>query len=167
MLTGKQRAGNGEAVAHGGYKRCSTCTQTKSVSEFDRNKRAKDGYQNVCSECRRAYHRKHYQLRKAGDDSAFLARQAANLRRSVFLRKLRAYELTEAQYNMLALKGCAICSGPPRGRGRYHFDHDHQTGKFRGLLCTNCNTALGQFKDNPTLLARAIGYLAEHSAQVN
>jgi hypothetical protein len=162
MVIGKQYAKRGEAVNCNGLKRCSACTQFLSIELFDRNKRAKDGYQNVCSECRRAYHRKWYAKRKSGDDTRYLARQASNLRRSVFLRKLKKFNLTETQYDELAAKGCAICSGPPRGRGRYHFDHEHLTGKFRGLLCSKCNPALGLFNDNQTLLMRAMGYLARH-----
>ena len=38
-------------------------------------------------------------------------------------------------------------------------DHNHKTKKVRGLLCSKCNTALGQFEDNPELLRRAIKYL--------
>lgn len=162
MLTGKQRAERGEAAVHGGLKRCSSCTQTLPILEFDKNRRAADGYQNVCKECRRKYHQECYQKRKSGDDTQYLVRQAANLRRSVFLRRLKQYELTEEDYNLLASKGCAICGGPPRGRGRYHFDHNHVTGKFRGLLCTKCNTGIGQFNDSQTLLICAVGYLAKH-----
>jgi hypothetical protein len=56
---------------------------------------------------------------------------------------------------------CAICQQPPtRGRGkRFHVDHDHQTGKIRGLLCSVCNVSLGGFGDDPNILRRAIGYL--------
>jgi hypothetical protein len=38
-------------------------------------------------------------------------------------------------------------------------DHDHETKHVRGLLCANCNTALGKFHDNPDLLYRAADYL--------
>lgn len=38
-------------------------------------------------------------------------------------------------------------------------DHNHETGKVRGLLCHNCNRALGLFKDNPSVLQKTFEYL--------
>ncbi|MER0478849.1 endonuclease domain-containing protein [Streptomyces sp. Edi2] len=38
-------------------------------------------------------------------------------------------------------------------------DHDHETGKVRGVLCFSCSAALGQFKDRPDVLRRAAEYL--------
>lgn len=58
---------------------------------------------------------------------------------------------------------CKICGGPPNGKGLFHIDHDHQTGKIRGLLCATCNVGLGSFKDDKELLHKAITYLTQSS----
>ena len=59
---------------------------------------------------------------------------------------------------------CAVCLNlfdlNPESKRSYHFDHDHITGQFRGLLCVTCNIALGGFKDDPKILRNAIKYLA-------
>lgn len=56
---------------------------------------------------------------------------------------------------------CAICgTDDPGGRSNvFHIDHNHETGELRGLLCYNCNTALGYLKDRTDVLAKAIEYL--------
>jgi hypothetical protein len=62
---------------------------------------------------------------------------------------------------------CAICGKQEvsilNGKvKRLSVDHDHQSGEIRGLLCSNCNTALGLFQDNITILKQAIDYLRLH-----
>jgi len=52
---------------------------------------------------------------------------------------------------------CAVCPGPPQ-----HVDHDHETGEVRGILCSNCNQALGNVRDDPTPLRGLARYLDEH-----
>ena len=54
---------------------------------------------------------------------------------------------------------CAICKQVPKTKRGLHLDHCHETGAIRGLLCHNCNVALGCFNDNPALMLRAIQYL--------
>lgn len=76
---------------------------------------------------------------------------------------LRYYGITIEQYEILLKNqngGCAICFSPTGSNGkRLSVDHNHETGEVRGLLCDDCNTGLGKFKDNPNLLAIAINYL--------
>lgn len=50
---------------------------------------------------------------------------------------------------------CAICGMS----ARLSVDHDHVTGRMRGLVCTNCNFVLGHAKDDPTILRAAALYL--------
>ena len=57
-------------------------------------------------------------------------------------------------------EACECCGGPPRGKGStFHLDHCHETGKFRGWLCSMCNTAIGKLGDNVDGLMRAVDYL--------
>lgn len=76
-----------------------------------------------------------------------------------------SFGITKEQYSvMLAAQGggCAICGGSNADGRNLFIDHDHVTGQIRGLLCNNCNSALGKFKDSPKLLENAITYLKKH-----
>ena len=101
-------------------------------------------------------------------------------RRNDRARTLRAYGLSSQEYDdMVIAQGgkCAICgTGDPRGGSRkfqhyWSIDHDHRCcpgfgscGKcVRGLLCSPCNLAIGQFGDNPDTLRAALNYLTAKS----
>ena len=73
------------------------------------------------------------------------------------------YGITLEQYNKSLVAQdhkCGICtthvSELPT---RLYIDHDHKTGQFRGLLCSQCNFALGMLKDRPSLFYNAVAYL--------
>lgn len=68
---------------------------------------------------------------------------------------VEAYDKIYAAQNGL----CAICSKPEKERAYLSVDHDHITGKIRGLLCHQCNLMLGSARDNPSVLENAAGYL--------
>lgn len=70
----------------------------------------------------------------------------------------QTYGLDKEAYAALLKKqneSCAIC----REQKPLAVDHDHQTGKTRGLLCRACNTAIGMLKENINVLNSAISYL--------
>ena len=93
------------------------------------------------------------------------------IRKSKYTHIKRVYGLSKEQfYEMMKNQNdcCAICFAR---KEEQHYktlsiDHCHKTGKVRGLLCSNCNTALGLFKDNKDSIQRAIQYL-EQSATID
>lgn len=56
---------------------------------------------------------------------------------------------------------CEVCKKKGKKRNGITLDHDHRTGKFRGWLCSNCNTALGLAQDDPKILQALIKYLQQ------
>lgn len=72
------------------------------------------------------------------------------------------YGITEEGYNaLLRTQGgvCATCKRGCKTHRRLSVDHDHETGEVRGLLCMNCNAALGLVGDDVTVLRSLIEYL--------
>jgi len=81
----------------------------------------------------------------------------------------RSYGITYHDYVLMLKKQngrCAICAGEGFIMGKHHklklvVDHCHKTGKVRGLLCHNCNRALGLLQDNAAILRKAAEYVSE------
>lgn len=74
----------------------------------------------------------------------------------------RLYGITVEEYQELVTKQdrkCALCGK----RRPLHIDHDHATGRIRGLLCRGCNVGLGHLGDSVEGLQRAIAYLCPPS----
>lgn len=91
---------------------------------------------------------------------------AKNRHKLVSSRRKYLYGVTSEQVDACFIRQgrrCAICrQDKPLGRGSWHVDHDHKTNKFRGMLCSNCNTALGLLFDNPVTAEKAAAYLRNH-----
>jgi hypothetical protein len=112
------------------FKTCGSCQKLLPVSEFWRAVGMRDGFQSECKKCRKDR-----------------------------VRGIR-YGLERGKYDlMLERQGgcCAVCS---RVEDSLHVDHDHTTNKVRGLLCSNCNTAIGLAGDDPILLVALATYVA-------
>lgn len=167
-------------------KRCNKCGDMKPLSDFYRMKGMRDGYRNECKKCNLAAKAERYRAnpepakerarRWAEENPEKRAewmrryrasgRKAANNRRSHLKRK---FGITVEDYDrMLAEQGggCAICGAPPPEGSSLHVDHDHQTGRVRGLVCFKHNNALGDFGDDPELLQKATTYLIDHDPEM-
>ena len=100
--------------------------------------------------------------------NAYCAKRRAENPRTVLSAKLKAtFGITLEQYETILTKQencCAVCGAHALGlKRKLAVDHDHLTKTVRGLLCHNCNVGLGNFKDDPLILTKAIKYLNEHS----
>ncbi|MBL6277954.1 endonuclease VII domain-containing protein [Micromonospora fiedleri] len=126
-----------------GHRFCADCGSVKTLAEFPRNRADSSGYATYCKPCHNTRTRETKQRLYGGT-------------REYHLR--RRYGIGQAEFaELLAEQGgvCGVCGDPDPE----HVDHDHATGWVRGILCFNCNGGLGQFRDSPTRLARAITYL--------
>lgn len=121
---------------------CTSCNKFKDASQYtlERDSRAFGGVsmRSKCKECN--------EFRKY---KAFIK---------------RTYNFTWEEYEALLEKQngkCAICKSKVGNatKTRLFIDHCHSGLHVRGLLCGSCNSALGLFKDSPTILRQAIKYL--------
>jgi hypothetical protein len=95
-------------------------------------------------------------------------RQTREYRRDSFLRSTFGITLAEYNERLATQGGCCLLCLTPEAESRHgvlDVDHDHKSGYVRGLLCHQCNWALGILGDDPALLRRAAEYL-EASASV-
>ena len=122
-------------------------------------------HEDACMECRQGNRTAVSDDRKADPEHTLRGNLWARFRMTL-----------EDYYSLLERQGgaCAICrvTAPTDVRtSRFHVDHDHACcpgrkscgGCTRGLLCHGCNTALGNFADDPARLQAAIDYLANRS----
>lgn len=115
-------------------KACTKCKVEKPLDadNFPLHNKTKSGFDSWCRACRNAYRNQNCR----GKFKAVISDEA-----------LAALKSTTHE--------CVICGDATK----LVVDHDHVTGKVRGMLCNHCNRGLGQFKDDPTLLEFAAQYL--------
>ncbi len=156
---------------------CRSCNTRKPETEFGRDARSKNLRAWKCKPCARKAHRDWTENNRehVRDMSRGSARAARVRDPQKTLLQTRRYRLKkkyglsiDAANSMLEDqgRGCKICHVPISFDGKRwtaFVDHCHKTGKTRSLLCVNCNSGLGKFMDNPTLLASAMEYLDLHS----
>ena len=126
---------------------CKECGIEKNISDFyDRRK--------DCKDCKNAKAR---QWRKDNPENT-----EKHLIRMRQRSKERRYGITQEQFDQMLLdqdNKCKICNVEFNESKFTHIDHCHDSDRVRGLLCNNCNMALGQFGDNTDISGKAIKYL--------
>jgi hypothetical protein len=144
---------------------CKTCKVKKPITEFYKDKSFKDGYRANCKPCKDvstyAWREKHKD--KYNENMRKLRASDKNMFKNIDLK--RTYGITLEDYTkMLVEQGhtCKICKKPnPSTKRTFAVDHDHLTGKIRGLLCYGCNRAM-HVLDTQDLLNAAIAYKNSH-----
>lgn len=122
-------------------KHCWRCSETKPIDKFSKNRLARDGRQNQCKKCMYWNHRVWAIASK--------------------------YGLTSEDYEEMLKRQngvCAICCQHDPSGKLLSVDHNHKTGVVRGLLCTNCNTAIGKLQDSSVIAYQAARYLERSGA---
>lgn len=149
-------------VVVGCSKLCPKCNLFLSLDRFHRSSKRGNGYQLWCKECGK-------QEKKASYHS-YRRNRVRQLSRATQLRTKYGMSLEDYE-TLCAAQGrvCAICSLPETVRSSpngvvdsLRVDHDHKTGKIRGLLCSECNFGISKFKDRPSLMRKAIQYLVDN-----
>lgn len=174
-------------------KTCSKCEEEKPLEEFYVDRRNADGHGCQCKTCVKPKLAEYYQKNKAttiarsqkryrenGEECRARSRAYQKKNRKLLQerRKTSGYSLMHkyglsltCYQEMLTAQGsvCKICGAPPE-KNPPHFslnvDHDHLTGRVRGLLCGKCNVGLGAFDDAARLLSRAVDYLKSFQPQL-
>lgn len=134
-----------ELIQQGVKRKCKKCGETKLVSQFYIKKCKANKHNRFNSPCK-----------KCSDKNRIDGyMKNYHIRRNFGLLPHQFKSMMESQDYK-----CAIC-GIHRDNYNKEFaiDHCHNTGKIRGLLCTNCNTGIGMLQDNIEILNSAIKYL--------
>lgn len=133
---------------------CSKCNTLKPIGDFYKNKSRRDGKAVFCKTCwEKEYVGKRAEVKKV---------QLQHKYGVTWENYLEVLDYQEYK--------CAICKRDINAAGTRdtksdtaHIDHDHETGKLRGILCTQCNSGLGSFRDSIASLQNAIKYLETYS----
>ena len=149
-------------------RKCASCKLDKpaTLEFFQKHSGHSDGMGPYCRPCHRRLTKDNYQKNKAHYVAYAAKKRAENYdvivaRERVKSRKrtLEEVGITEEDFAIvLRNQGglCGLCKGLLTNQ---HIDHDHKTGKFRGILCAKCNVGLGAFGDDVPGLEKAIAYL--------
>lgn len=148
-------------------KKCTKCMEDKPLVDFYIHPNTKDGRQSNCKACKMTTSSVQYLNCDKTERNKTRKEQYHNDTSGQKNRQLKSqYGITLEQYNQMFSDQngcCKICNIHQSELKRKLFiDHCHKTGKVRGLLCVQCNSGLGFFKDELELFESAIQYLKDN-----
>jgi len=145
---------------------CSKLFLTKHNAKHCSSKCSNKNWQKNNKERYKTSKKEAQNKRKLDNPEKYYAERRKNARKNQKWSYIkRQYNLTKDQYFlMLDLQNsrCKICNNIFENSAKTHIDHDHNTGKVRGILCQKCNHGLGMFNDNIQLFYNAIQYLQQN-----
>lgn len=132
---------------------CTRCDVLRLHNQFRKEPRMRDGRRSWCIPCDRSRHREYLRLTKPWKTNKLYYKNAK--------WKCRyGIDVNEVETMFVKQQGtCAICNREFTILRDLQVDHDHSTGQVRELLCQKCNTGIGYFQEDITVLSRAIDYL--------
>lgn len=140
-----------------GMKWCGTCQTVKPIADFARGKSQIDGLQGFCRSCGRERQAK---WRASNREKSNWIAANCHRRKRLGISKETYNQMLAAQNGVCAIcKDVCITKTTTGIQKSLAVDHDHNTGKVRGLLCARCNTAIGLLGDDPERLRVAVNYL--------
>lgn len=121
----------------------------------DRNGNIHKYPDSKCKDCKNAYSRDYNNVNK--DALKNLHKEWAERNKSKIRLSQIKYNLTEEEYEALPNlpKACEVCGNTEN----LCIDHDHITGKVRGVLCSRCNSALGLLGDSKEVILKLASYI--------
>lgn len=140
-----------ELIKIGATRKCNKCNEVLSVTDFHikvdkNNKHCR--FNSPCKSCANIGRNINYQ--------------------KLYQRKIK-YNLSNEEYNLILKEqsySCAICN---IHQDDYHkefsVDHCHKTGKVRALLCNQCNSGIGFFRESTSIMKKAIDYIKKHKTK--
>lgn len=145
-------------------KTCLKCNQSLPASNFNKNKTKKDGLQTFCKKCQKGWYEtpenKSRVLARVGKTSRENWHKKTPVEKyAVNLKRFFKMSIEDYKHLYIAQNGkCGICQTSEEMFSLV-VDHDHQTNKIRGLLCSKCNSAIGMLGDSAETVRRAVDYL--------